>query len=119
MADFIVIANMGSCFDQKKEVITGVDANTASDLAWEMANEVYQNFEGNGGISDFDEFLEECDGDEESAREMYEEAINGWVSYYAIEITKDTPVCPNCGTYVCQAEIENCCFNCGEAVDYN
>lgn len=119
MADFIVIADMGSCFDQKKEIITGVSADTASNLAWDIANEVYQDFEGRNGILDFDECFEECDEDEESAREMYEEVINGWVSFYTVEITKDTPVCPHCGTYVCQAEIENCCFNCGEAIDYN
>lgn len=114
MADFIVIADMGEQFDRKKEIIENVTEEVASNLAWELANEVYSEYEGRCGIYSYEDFVEEYEGDRAAAEESYEDSINSWVSYYVIEITENTPRCPSCGAPLCEKETEGWCFDCDE-----
>lgn len=114
MADFIVIANMGEQFEVKKEIVENVTEEEAINFAWELAREVYQNYEGNYGIYSYDDFVEEYEGDRTAAEESYEESIDGCVDYYIVEITENTPRCPSCGSFLCEEESNGWCFDCDE-----
>lgn len=114
MPKFIIIADMGDRFDRKKEILENATEEEAANMAWELANEVYSDYEGSCGIYSFDDFLEEYEGDREAARESYEDSINSWVDYYVAVVTEDTPCCPSCGEPLCEEELEGYCFNCNE-----
>ena len=114
MANFIVIADMGEAFDRKKEILENVTEQDAANLAWELANEIYQSYEGRGGIYSLEDFIEEYQGDKIAAEESYKESIDSWVTYYIVEITNNTPRCPSCGEPLSREETKGWCINCDE-----
>lgn len=113
MADFIIIADMGPQYMLTKIVEEGITKEDAVNLAWEMAQEVYQQFEGRCGIQSYEDFREETSDDDE-AWEMYEESVSDYVDYYVVEVTDDTPRCPYCGEPLTEKETQEYCFNCDE-----
>ena len=68
------------------------NSDEALDVAYNLAKEEYQSYEGYHGIRSIDDINEEDFGGEDfnAAEEVYNEGVNDWIEYDAVEVyTKD------------------------------
>ncbi len=89
---YIIGYGLGGSFGGQRnfEVVEADTEKEASELAWGRACEEYESYEGNRGLRDISEIMEE-DGveDEDEAREIYEEEREGWLDYSARPYSKE------------------------------
>jgi hypothetical protein len=64
-----------------------VDEEEATDVAYECAVEDYQSQEGSNGLRSYDDILEE-ESDEDLADEIYQEEMDSWLDFNAVEVVK-------------------------------
>lgn len=69
-----------------REEVECANLEEATNLAYEYALEEFDSYAGLHGVKDFDECLEEADGDELLAEDIYREVFETWVVYYAEEV---------------------------------
>ena len=101
MKKFRVFAGMGGGFGGAKDygVYEFKNAEEAERYAYEMAVQEYQSYEGYHGIISWGEIAENPEEfgleegyTEDDINEIYNEEIDGWISYYAEEVSEDTPL---------------------------
>ena len=87
---------MGGGFDERyHEVVMAENLEEASDMAYDMAREEFENYAGDHGIPDLDQIAEENDldlskkYDLEEAEQMYNEEREGWIDYWAKPYTDE------------------------------
>ena len=79
---------IGGGFDERyHEVIQVEDLQDASDVSYDMACEIYDDYAGIHGIPSFDEIAEENDldifDDSDEIDQIYNEEREGWVDHWA------------------------------------
>lgn len=83
----------GATFQATEEYI---DEDSATEVAYEIAVEIYQSYEGMHGILCWEECKEilEEEWDEvtdEDVNDYYREEVEGWIEYYAVEHDDKNP----------------------------
>ena len=54
-------------------------------VAESYARDEFESYAGLHGVRDWDECLDEADGDEDLAQQIYEEEFEEWTDYYVME----------------------------------
>ena len=57
----------------------------AESLAYQKALEIYDSYDGSGGLRTIDEIMEDDDVEYEEAEEIYNEERESWLDYYVQE----------------------------------
>ena len=70
--------------------LENVDEVEAFDYAYKLAVEEFENYEGNYGLCDNDDFLEEYpEGTEEDYEDFRQDQIDSWIDYNVIPTNQD------------------------------
>lgn len=92
---FKIYAGMGGSFGGAEYIgsYTFDSLEDAENFAYEEAREIYASYAGMHGIPSYGNCLEELRDDyiddgalKEAAEYLYDENINDWIEYYAIEV---------------------------------
>jgi hypothetical protein len=70
-------------------VIEAESEDDAAEIAFEMACEHYEKYEGMYGLRTVDEIMEEDELDEEDAESVYSEERDNWLAYTAVAYSKE------------------------------
>ena len=62
------------------------DDKTAENLAYELACQEYDSYDGLHGLRNVEMIMEEEDCDEATAEEIYEEEREGWLDYWVEKV---------------------------------
>ena len=88
MKTFEIYAGLGGGFGGAILIETSEFKNEeeAYDFAYQMAIQEYETYAGLHGLKDYDEILEEYDGDETAADYEYQNEMDIWLDYYVVEV---------------------------------
>lgn len=83
VGDWAIFAGLGGGFGGAsfQEVVTGTKEEANRD-AYQKAIEIYDSYEGTGGLRTTDEIMEEDGLEEEDAQYAYEEERESWLDYW-------------------------------------
>jgi hypothetical protein len=71
----------GGCENKDWEEVECEDENEASDIAYQIAIEEYEMYEGGNGIRSIDDIMDEEGVDEEEAEMIYHDERESWIDY--------------------------------------
>jgi len=71
----------GGCKNKDWEEVDCQDEDEASEIAYQIAIEEYEMYEGRPGIRSVSDIMEEDDLDEEEAEQVYYDGRESWLDY--------------------------------------
>lgn len=74
---------------QNYEVIEAENQAEADEIAFEMACDEYEQYDGMYGLRSIDDIMEEDELDESDAEEQWIEEREGWLDYSAVPYSKE------------------------------
>lgn len=74
------------------EVIEAENSDEADKIAFEMACEEYEKYDGMHGLRSIDDIMQDDDLDEEEAEEQWIEERENWLDYLAVPYSKDAEI---------------------------
>ncbi len=87
---FKITYGLGGGFnDIRDEVIEAPNIDKANVVAYDMAVEVFQEYEGLHGLRTIQDIMDEEDVDEDEAEEIYREEMESWLDYGAEPVIED------------------------------
>lgn len=88
MRKFKIYAGMTGGFNdvRYRQTVEVETESEAYEIACEWARDEFESYAGLHGVLDYGECLDECDGDEEAADQMYQDEFETWTEYYAEEV---------------------------------
>jgi len=88
---FKIYAGLSGGFGGAKyiETLEFESRDDAEQYAYDCAVECYESYEGSHGLRTFDEIMEEEDVEEDEAIDIYNEEMEDWLEYFAVEVIED------------------------------